>query len=75
MQCPSCKEINKDKVIDSRLSERGQAIRRRRAKVQPWPNHTHHFHVRIKPPAIRLPKTNTFQSDMCDVRNAPVSAY
>ncbi len=31
MQCPSCKEINKDKVIDSRLSERGQAIRRRRA--------------------------------------------
>lgn len=31
MQCPSCKEIHKDKVIDSRLSERGKAIRRRRA--------------------------------------------
>ncbi len=30
MQCPSCKEINKDKVIDSRLSEGGKAIRRRR---------------------------------------------
>ncbi len=30
MQCPSCKEINKDRVIDSRLSEAGKAIRRRR---------------------------------------------
>lgn len=30
MRCPSCKEIDKDKVIDSRLTEGGAAIRRRR---------------------------------------------
>lgn len=30
MQCPSCKEINKDKVIDSRLSDGGKVVRRRR---------------------------------------------
>lgn len=30
MRCPSCKEINKDKVIDSRLTDSGGAIRRRR---------------------------------------------
>lgn len=30
MRCPACKEINKDKVIDSRLTEGGSAIRRRR---------------------------------------------
>ncbi len=30
MHCPSCKEITKDKVIDSRLTEGGKAIRRRR---------------------------------------------
>jgi transcriptional repressor NrdR len=30
MRCPSCKEINKDKVIDSRLTDGGAAIRRRR---------------------------------------------
>jgi len=31
MRCPYCKEINQDKVIDSRLSEGGEVIRRRRA--------------------------------------------
>lgn len=30
MRCPYCKEINSDKVIDSRLSEAGEVIRRRR---------------------------------------------
>ena len=30
MRCPACKEIGKDKVIDSRLTEGGAAIRRRR---------------------------------------------
>jgi transcriptional repressor NrdR len=30
MRCPSCKELDKDKVIDSRLTEAGGAIRRRR---------------------------------------------
>lgn len=30
MRCPSCKEIDRDKVIDSRLTEGGQAVRRRR---------------------------------------------
>ncbi len=30
MRCPYCKEINQDKVIDSRLSEGGEVIRRRR---------------------------------------------
>ena len=30
MRCPSCKEINKDKVIDSRATDGGAAIRRRR---------------------------------------------
>ncbi len=30
MRCPSCKEINKDRVIDSRLTDGGKAIRRRR---------------------------------------------
>ncbi|MCH8881363.1 MAG: transcriptional repressor NrdR [Planctomycetes bacterium] len=30
MQCPSCKELNKDRVIDSRATEAGKAIRRRR---------------------------------------------
>ena len=30
MRCPSCKESDKDKVIDSRLTEGGNAIRRRR---------------------------------------------
>ncbi len=30
MRCPFCKEINQDKVIDSRLSEGGEVIRRRR---------------------------------------------
>ncbi len=30
MRCPSCKELGKDKVIDSRLTESGTAIRRRR---------------------------------------------
>ncbi len=30
MRCPGCKEIDKDKVIDSRLTEGGVAIRRRR---------------------------------------------
>lgn len=30
MRCPYCKEINRDKVIDSRLTEQGLAVRRRR---------------------------------------------
>lgn len=30
MRCPYCKEINQDKVIDSRMSEGGEVIRRRR---------------------------------------------
>ena len=30
MRCPFCKEIDQDKVIDSRLSEAGEVIRRRR---------------------------------------------
>ncbi|MHC4444290.1 MAG: transcriptional regulator NrdR [Planctomycetota bacterium] len=30
MRCPYCKEVNQDKVIDSRLSEGGDVIRRRR---------------------------------------------
>jgi len=30
MRCPSCKEVNKDKVIDSRATDGGAAIRRRR---------------------------------------------
>ncbi|MDX9975469.1 MAG: transcriptional regulator NrdR [FCB group bacterium] len=30
MRCPSCKELGKDKVIDSRMTESGAAIRRRR---------------------------------------------
>jgi transcriptional repressor NrdR len=30
MRCPYCKEVNSDKVIDSRLSEGGAVIRRRR---------------------------------------------
>jgi transcriptional repressor NrdR len=30
MRCPYCKDINQDKVIDSRLSEGGEVIRRRR---------------------------------------------
>jgi transcriptional repressor NrdR len=30
MRCPYCKEVNDDKVIDSRLSEGGEVIRRRR---------------------------------------------
>lgn len=30
MRCPFCKEIDSDKVIDSRLSEAGEVIRRRR---------------------------------------------
>ncbi len=30
MRCPSCKEVNKDKVIDSRATDGGTAIRRRR---------------------------------------------
>jgi transcriptional repressor NrdR len=30
MRCPSCKELGKDKVIDSRLTESGAAVRRRR---------------------------------------------
>lgn len=33
MRCPYCREINQDKVIDSRLSENGEVIRRRRACV------------------------------------------
>jgi len=31
MRCPYCREINRDKVIDSRLSENGEVIRRRRS--------------------------------------------
>jgi len=31
MRCPYCREINQDKVIDSRLSENGEVIRRRRS--------------------------------------------
>ncbi len=30
MRCPGCKKANKDKVIDSRATERGSVIRRRR---------------------------------------------
>ena len=30
MRCPYCKEVNSDKVIDTRLSEGGNVIRRRR---------------------------------------------
>ena len=30
MRCPSCKELNSDKVIDSRMTDGGLAIRRRR---------------------------------------------
>ena len=30
MRCPSCKELNADKVIDSRLTDAGSAVRRRR---------------------------------------------
>ena len=30
MRCPYCREINQDKVIDSRLSEGGEVVRRRR---------------------------------------------
>ncbi len=30
MRCPSCKEIDKDRVIDSRLTEGGAVVRRRR---------------------------------------------
>jgi transcriptional repressor NrdR len=30
MRCPSCKELNTDKVIDSRLTDGGVAVRRRR---------------------------------------------
>ena len=30
MRCPSCKEVNADKVIDSRLTDAGSAVRRRR---------------------------------------------
>lgn len=30
MRCPFCKEVNEDKVIDSRASEGGDVIRRRR---------------------------------------------
>lgn len=30
MRCPSCKELSQDKVIDSRMTESGAAIRRRR---------------------------------------------
>ncbi len=30
MRCPACKELNKDKVIDSRLTDAGAAVRRRR---------------------------------------------
>jgi transcriptional repressor NrdR len=33
MRCPYCRETNQDKVIDSRLSENGEVIRRRRACV------------------------------------------
>lgn len=30
MRCPACKELNRDRVIDSRATESGVAIRRRR---------------------------------------------
>jgi transcriptional repressor NrdR len=30
MRCPACKELNADKVIDSRLTDAGSAVRRRR---------------------------------------------
>lgn len=30
MQCPYCKEIDKDRVVDSRPSDAGQTVRRRR---------------------------------------------
>lgn len=30
MRCPSCREINKDKVLDSRMTEGGAIVRRRR---------------------------------------------
>ena len=30
MRCPACKEVNKDRVIDSRLTDSGAAVRRRR---------------------------------------------
>lgn len=30
MRCPSCKESNKDKVIDSRMTDGGNIVRRRR---------------------------------------------
>ena len=30
MRCPACKELGKDKVIDSRLTDSGAAVRRRR---------------------------------------------
>ncbi len=30
MRCPSCKEINRDRVVDSRMTDGGRAIRRRR---------------------------------------------
>ncbi|MHC4093303.1 MAG: transcriptional regulator NrdR [Planctomycetota bacterium] len=30
MRCPACKELSKDKVIDSRLTDAGAAVRRRR---------------------------------------------
>lgn len=33
MRCPYCREINQDKVIDSRLSENGEVIRRRRVCI------------------------------------------
>ena len=33
MRCPYCRETNQDKVIDSRLSENGEVIRRRRACI------------------------------------------
>jgi len=33
MRCPYCRETNQDKVIDSRLSENGEVIRRRRSCI------------------------------------------
>lgn len=30
MRCPACKELNEDKVIDSRMTDGGMAVRRRR---------------------------------------------
>jgi hypothetical protein len=33
MRCPYCRETNQDKVIDSRLSENGEVVRRRRACI------------------------------------------